>query len=197
MAAGLRAGRAPAAAARHLDLPGVPHPVGAHPAQGEVQEQRARLRVVDAEPGAVPRRLLRGLRAHPRNGIPYFPIFLLSGLLVVEPLLHGARPARPLGRRRTRASSSKVAFPREILPLASVGAALVHFFLQSVVLVLGARCVFQYNVDWSYLPLLVPSRCSRCSCSRGALGILLGARSTCTCATRSTCSSSRCSRGSG
>src|SRR5213079_3432732 len=30
---------------------------------------------------------------------------------------------------------NKVRFPREVLPLASVGAALVHFFLQSLVLV--------------------------------------------------------------
>ena len=47
----------------------------------------------------------------------------------------------------------KVAFPREILPLASVGAALVHFFLQAIVLV-AALVVFQYNVAWSYVPLL-------------------------------------------
>jgi ABC-2 type transport system permease protein len=48
---------------------------------------------------------------------------------------------------------NKVRFPREILPLASVGAALVHFFLQSLMLVavLGALRV---PVEWRYLWLL-------------------------------------------
>jgi ABC-2 type transport system permease protein len=48
---------------------------------------------------------------------------------------------------------SKVSFPRAVLPLSSLGASLVHFFLQSVafgivLLVLGQQ------IDWSYIWLL-------------------------------------------
>jgi ABC-2 type transport system permease protein len=48
---------------------------------------------------------------------------------------------------------NKVRFPREVLPLSSVGAALVHFFLQSLVLV-AVLAILRYNVDWSYVWLL-------------------------------------------
>jgi len=51
---------------------------------------------------------------------------------------------------------NKVRFPREILPLASVGAALVHFFLQSLMLV-GLLAVLRYPIDWEYLWLLPPA----------------------------------------
>ena len=51
---------------------------------------------------------------------------------------------------------SKVWFPREILPLAAIGAALVHFALQLAVLA-GALVVFWYQPSWSYLPLIVPA----------------------------------------
>jgi ABC-2 type transport system permease protein len=47
-------------------------------------------------------------------------------------------------------------FPREILPLASIGAALVHFFLQLIVLAV-ALLAFRHSPDWSYVPLLVPA----------------------------------------
>jgi ABC-2 type transport system permease protein len=50
----------------------------------------------------------------------------------------------------------KVWFPREILPLASIGAALVHFFLQLGVLFV-AIAIVQYPVAWSYLWLIVPA----------------------------------------
>src|SRR5262249_54518210 len=48
----------------------------------------------------------------------------------------------------------KVWFPREILPLASIGAALVHFFLQMSVLV-GAMIVFQRSPNFDYFPALL------------------------------------------
>jgi ABC-2 type transport system permease protein len=56
--------------------------------------------------------------------------------------------------------------------MASVGAALVHFFLQSIVLVL-ALIVFQYSVAWSYVPLL-PVALFALLFFVAALGILLG-----------------------
>ena len=68
------------------------------------------------------------------SGVPAFPIFLLSGLLVWNLFSTG------LGRRACSSVVAnaglvkKVAFPREILPLAAVGSMLVHFFLQSLVL---------------------------------------------------------------
>jgi ABC-2 type transport system permease protein len=40
-----------------------------------------------------------------------------------------------------------------VLPLSSIGAALVHFFLQSIVMVL-ALLAFRHHVGWTYMPLL-------------------------------------------
>jgi ABC-2 type transport system permease protein len=86
------------------------------------------------------------------SGIPNFPIFLLSGLLVWN--LFSVGLAGATGSVVANAGLvRKVSFSREILPLASVGAALVHFFLQAIVLVI-ALVVFRYDVAFSYLPLL-------------------------------------------
>lgn len=69
-----------------------------------------------------------------RSGIPDFHIYLLSGLLswtFFSTALAGATGSvvgnGPL--------VTKVAFPREILPLAAVGSSLINFFFQFVVLV--------------------------------------------------------------
>ena len=83
-----------------------------------------------------------------------------------------SRPASAAGRGSIVGNAglvSKVWFPREILPLASIGAALVHFFLQLIVL-FGALVVFRYEPSWSYLPLRDPDAASRCCCSSAALG---------------------------
>jgi ABC-2 type transport system permease protein len=48
---------------------------------------------------------------------------------------------------------SKVSFPRAVLPLASLGASLVHFFLQSVAFGI-VLLVLRHPVDWSYVWLL-------------------------------------------
>jgi ABC-2 type transport system permease protein len=105
------------------------------------------------------------------TGIPNFPIFLLSGILVWNLF------ATSLGSATSSVVANaglvrKVSFPREILPLASVGAALVHFFLQAIVLVL-ALVVFQYQVAWAYLPLL-PVALFALLFFVAALGVLLG-----------------------
>ena len=83
------------------------------------------------------------------SGIPSFPIFLLSGLLVFN-LFQTALTAATGSVVGSASLVKKVAFPREILPLASVGAALVHFFLQSLVLC-AALVIFQYGVGFEYL----------------------------------------------
>lgn len=90
-----------------------------------------------------------------KASIPTFPIFLLCGLLPYNLFSAG------LGGGTTSITGNgglvtKVWFPREILPLAAIGAALVHFTLQLTVLA-GALIVFWYQPSWSYLPLLIPA----------------------------------------
>jgi ABC-2 type transport system permease protein len=86
------------------------------------------------------------------SGIPRFPIYLLSGLLVWNLFNVGLIS----GTGSVVSASSivnKVWFPREVLPLSAIGAAVVHFFLQGIVMVL-TLLVFRHPVAWSYLPLL-------------------------------------------
>jgi len=87
-----------------------------------------------------------------RNGIPLFPIWLLSGLLV----WNFFSMVLPTATGTLLANSSlvkKVSFPREVLPLSAVGAGMVHFFLQGLVL-LGALAVFRHPVAPAYLWLV-------------------------------------------
>jgi ABC-2 type transport system permease protein len=69
------------------------------------------------------------------NQMPHFPVYLLSGLLgwslFSNSLLLGARSVVD-----NASLVKKVYFPREILPLASIGVTLVDFVLQSAVLLL-------------------------------------------------------------
>lgn len=106
------------------------------------------------------------------NGIPEFVIFFASGLLVWNLFTNGL----------TSATSSvvanagivkKVYFPREILPLAAIGAAIVHYLLQTLVLVV-MLVAFQHNVDWSLIWLL-PIALFTLLVFVSALGILLSA----------------------
>jgi ABC-2 type transport system permease protein len=86
-----------------------------------------------------------------KAGIPNFAIFLLAGLLpwnLFSTSLGGACQSI-VGNASL---VGKVWFPREILPLAAVGAALVHFFLQASVLV-AALVVFRYAPDPAYIPV--------------------------------------------
>jgi ABC-2 type transport system permease protein len=86
------------------------------------------------------------------SGIPRFPIYLLSGLLVwnfFTAALNSGTGSVVAGQGLVK----KVWFPREVLPLASVGAALVHFFLQTLVLII-ALAVVRHPVGWAEVPLL-------------------------------------------
>ena len=107
-----------------------------------------------------------------RNGIPLFPIWLLSGLLVWN-LFATALPAATGSMVSNAALVKKVAFAREILPIASVGASLVHFVLQGTVL-LVALAVFQRPIAWGYLWLL-PLAVVYLLVLTSALGIALSA----------------------
>jgi ABC-2 type transport system permease protein len=90
-----------------------------------------------------------------RNNIPYFAIFLLTGLLVWNLFQTGVMGATTAVVANA-GLIKKVAFPREMLALAAVGAALVFFFLQALVL-LAALAAFQFKPALHYLPLLVPA----------------------------------------
>lgn len=88
-----------------------------------------------------------------RGGIPYFPVFLLSGLLPWT-LFASALSAGTSSVVGNAPLLKKVFFPREVLPLASIGAALFHFVLQMGVLI-GFLVIFRYEFVDKYL-LLVP-----------------------------------------
>jgi ABC-2 type transport system permease protein len=105
-------------------------------------------------------------------GIPSFPIWLLSGLLVWNLFSTGLGGATSSVVGNS-ALVKKVSFPREILPLAAVGSTLVHFFLQSLVL-FAVLALVQWSVAWAYIPLL-PVALIALLVLTGALGILLSA----------------------
>jgi ABC-2 type transport system permease protein len=86
------------------------------------------------------------------NPVPDFPVFLLAGLLpwnlFSATLTTGARSVIDNANL-----VKKVSFPREILPLAAVGVALVDFVLQSAVLLLWIAVSghgFQVAALWLY-----------------------------------------------
>ncbi len=90
-----------------------------------------------------------------KNGIPLFAIFLMCGLLVWN-LFQTAVPSATTSIVANAGIVKKVAFSRELLAVAAVGAALVFFFLQAIVLVI-AMLIVRTVPAWGYLPLLVPA----------------------------------------
>ena len=90
-----------------------------------------------------------------KANIPYFPIFLLSGLLAwnLFSISLGAATGSITGNHTL---VNKVYFPREILPLAAVGANCVHFLLQAAVLLL-AIVVAPIDFDLAWLWLVLPA----------------------------------------
>jgi len=86
------------------------------------------------------------------NAIPDFVLFLMSSVLVWNMFQNGTTAA--VGSVVGNAPLvKKVWFPREILPLAAVGAALVDFTLQTSVLII-AFAAFRWRVGWGYMPLI-------------------------------------------
>jgi len=107
-----------------------------------------------------------------KNGIPLFPIWLLSGLLVWN-FMSMVVPGATGSVLANSALVKKIAFPREILPLSNVGAGLVHFFLQMTVLLAGL-VAFQHGIDVGFLAL-VPLAVVTMVVLAAALGVLLAA----------------------
>jgi ABC-2 type transport system permease protein len=87
-----------------------------------------------------------------RNSVPFFAFYLFCGLLPWN--LFGVSIGGATGSIVDNAGLiKKVYFPRELLPLASIGAGLVHFLLQLVVL-FSVLEVFRYSFFGSNLLLL-------------------------------------------
>ncbi len=101
-----------------------------------------------------------------------FPIWILCGLLLWNFFGTGLST----GTQSVTGNAylvGKVNFPREVLPLAAVGAAVVHLFLSACVLV-TVLLFTRFNVDWGYLWLTIPATVT-CIVLVSALAILLSA----------------------
>lgn len=85
-------------------------------------------------------------------GFERFAIWVLCGLLVWT-LVSTSLLSATQSITSNASLVGKVKFPRSVLPLASVGAALVHFCLQTVAFA-GVLVVTWQPVDWSYVWLL-------------------------------------------
>jgi len=89
------------------------------------------------------------------NGIPNFVIYMFSATLIWNLFLTGV-----MGATSTVVANGgivkKVAFPREILPLASVGSAFMFFLFQGIVMV-AFMFAFWHRPAWGLIWLLVPA----------------------------------------
>jgi ABC-2 type transport system permease protein len=86
------------------------------------------------------------------NKVPHFPVYLLSGLLAWN--LFATSSTSAVRSVIDNANLvKKVYFPREVLPLASIGSALVDFALQGTVLILF-MVAFRYPIHPDSLVLL-------------------------------------------
>lgn len=88
------------------------------------------------------------------SGIPGYAVFLLSGILGYTLFSVGLQTATS-SVVDGASLVTKVAFPREVLPLASIGAALVNFVYQFVVLVAFMLAIRHEFLGWNLL--LVPA----------------------------------------
>jgi len=89
-----------------------------------------------------------------KSGIPNFPIYLLSGLLAWN-VFSGSLTLSARSVVENANLVKKVYFPREILPLASVGATVFDFLLQGIVLV-AFMAVARYTEFLGWNLLLLP-----------------------------------------
>ncbi len=104
--------------------------------------------------------------------VELFGIFMLSGLLVWN-FFSGSVQAAARSLIENRALVQKVWFPREVLPLASIGAGLVNMALQAIVLVAG-MLIFQHPPDLRGFPILLLAIVAVVLVTTG-LGIMLAA----------------------
>jgi ABC-2 type transport system permease protein len=103
-------------------------------------------------------------------GFANFAIWVLSGLIVWT-LVSTSMTTSVMSITSNHSLVGKVRFPRAVLPLASVGAAGVHFFLQMGAFAI-VLAVTRHGVDWAYMPLL-PVAFLACAVWCMALAILL------------------------
>jgi len=89
------------------------------------------------------------------NHIPYFVIYMFSAMLVWN-LFQTALLSGTTSVVVNAGIVKKVAFPREILVLASVGSAFMYFFYQSLVMV-GFMVAFHHSPAWGDIWLLLPA----------------------------------------
>ncbi len=87
-----------------------------------------------------------------KNGIPNFVIYLFSGLIVWNLFMNAVSGATGVIVDRA-GLVKKVSFPREILALSNVGAAVIYFAIQLVVLAL-LLAVFGHAPAWGFLWIL-------------------------------------------
>lgn len=85
-------------------------------------------------------------------GFARFAIWVLCGLLVWT-LISSSLITATVSITSNSTLVGKVKFPRAVLPLASVGGALVHFFLQTAAFAV-VLLVTRHPVDWTYMWLL-------------------------------------------
>jgi ABC-type polysaccharide/polyol phosphate export permease len=86
------------------------------------------------------------------NSIPKYPIWILCGILAWN-LWQGSLGSSVGSFIGNSSLVTKVYFPREVLPLASIGANLMHFFFQFLVL-LGALLLFRIPITLATLELV-------------------------------------------
>ena len=89
------------------------------------------------------------------TGAPRYGLLLLSGLLAFNLFSSGLRAATT-SITANGPLVQKVWFPREILPLAAIGAELATFFFQLLILFFGLA-VFGQVPEWSMLWLAIPA----------------------------------------
>jgi ABC-2 type transport system permease protein len=85
----------------------------------------------------------------------YFSIWLLSGLLVWN-FFSTALATGTASIVSNGYLVSKVNFPREVLPLANIGAAIIHLMFSSALMVI-VLVATRFDVDWAYLWLTIPA----------------------------------------
>lgn len=88
------------------------------------------------------------------QGMPQYYFFLLSGLLAWN-LFSAATTASTHAIVSNASLVTKIYFRREVLPLAAIGASLVHFLLQLSVLI-GAMVILQHYRFWDAGLILLP-----------------------------------------
>ena len=107
-----------------------------------------------------------------KNSIPHFVIYLFSGMVMWNFFSTSLQTSTGVIVERA-GIVKKVAFPREILVLASVGTGAVYLFFQSIVLILF-MVGFGVAPDWQLLPLLGLALAAEV-CLAIAFGLILSA----------------------